>query len=215
MKRNFPWFYAVIAMLISLMIAADSTGVVDDQAGISETEQHALTRDSEQVVVKEEAPSEVLPESSDKMKLRRLLEQFGLEDEDDVLMNNVTKKYRDLSFIDDDVIKDLTLSPVSKAKFMKLVKTLGAPTPEETSETKVYEGTHKAAASPLTELVETKQVQEIFDKMDDNKDGLITREEELTTGASVSEDTSTSALRTVSGTPNSPQTSTVTLQWTI
>ena len=214
MKRNFPWFYAVIAMLISVMIAADSVGVVDDQAGISEPEQHALTRDSEQAAVKEEAPAEVLPESSDKMKLRRLLEQFGLEDEADVLANNGIKKYRDLSFIDDGVIKDLTLAPVSKAKLMKLVKGLGAPAPEETSAPKVYERTSKAAAAPLTELAATdsdgsgdvnfaellafmsdgapatelnrKQVQEIFDKMDANKDGLITREEELTTGASVS-----------------------------
>jgi hypothetical protein len=69
------------------------------------------------------------------MKLRRLLEQSGLEDEDDVLVSNGIKKYRDLSFIDDDVMKDLTLSPVSKAKLRKLVKALGAPTPEETSET--------------------------------------------------------------------------------
>ena len=216
MKRNFPWFYAVIAMLISVMIAADTAGVVDDQAGTSEPEQHAWTRNSEQAAVEEEASAEFLSESPDKMKLTRLLQQYGLEDEADVLANNGIKKYRDLSFIDDGVIKDLTLSPVSKAKLMKLVKALGAPAPEETSEPKVYERTRKAAAGPLTELAETdsdgsgdvtfaellvfmsdgapatelnrKQVQEIFDKMDDNKDGLITREEELTTGASVSQE---------------------------
>ena len=54
MNRNFPWFYAVIVMLISVMIAADTAGVVDDQAGISEPEQHVLTRNSEQTVVEEE-----------------------------------------------------------------------------------------------------------------------------------------------------------------
>ncbi len=68
------------------------------------------------------------------MKLRRLLEQYGLEDETDVLASNGIKKYRDLSFIDDDVIKDFTLSPVSKAKLRKLLETLGAQSPEETSE---------------------------------------------------------------------------------
>jgi hypothetical protein len=78
--------------------------------------------------------AEVLSESTDKMKLRRLLEQYGLEDETDVLASNGIKKYRDLSFIDDDVIKDFTLSPVSKAKLRKLLETLGAQSPEETSE---------------------------------------------------------------------------------
>jgi len=83
-------------------------------------------------------PVEVLSESTERMKLRRLLEQYGLEDEDDVLASNGIKKYRDLSFIDGDVLKDLTLSPVSKAKLRKLVKALGAfkaPKPDETSET--------------------------------------------------------------------------------
>ncbi len=80
-------------------------------------------------------PAEVLSESTERMKLRRLLEQYGLEDEDEVLDNNDVKKDRDLSFIDDDVLKDLTLSPVSKGKLRKLVKALGASTPDETSET--------------------------------------------------------------------------------
>ena len=64
-------------------------------------------------------PAEVLSESTERMKLRRLLEQYGLEDEDDVLDNNDVKKDRDLSFIDDDVLKDLTLSPVSKGHLVR------------------------------------------------------------------------------------------------
>jgi hypothetical protein len=53
-----------------------------------------------------------------------------------VLASNGIKKYRDLSFIDDDVINELTLTTLSKAKLRKLVKALGAPAPvpEETSD---------------------------------------------------------------------------------
>ena len=53
-----------------------------------------------------------------------------------MLASNGIKKYRDLSFIDDDVINDLTLTPVSIAKVRKRVKALGAPAPvpEETLE---------------------------------------------------------------------------------
>jgi hypothetical protein len=49
-----------------------------------------------------------------------------------VLASNGIKKDRDLSFIDEDVIKDLILTPVSKGKLRKLVKALGAPAPEGT-----------------------------------------------------------------------------------
>jgi hypothetical protein len=122
--------------------AADA--VVDDEAGISEPEREALPRDDiEEAAVQEGAPAEVLCESPDKLQLTRLLEQYGLEDEADVLASNGIKKDRDLSFIDEDVIKDLTLTPVSKAKLRKLVKALGAPAPEETSEP-VEEGGDKA-----------------------------------------------------------------------
>jgi len=80
------------------------------------------------------AAADVLSESPKKLPLTRLLELYCLEDEADVLASNGIKKNRDLSFINDDVIKDLTLSTVSKAKLRKLVKALGAPSPEETSE---------------------------------------------------------------------------------
>jgi hypothetical protein len=117
-----------------------AAAVVDDEAGISEPEQEALPRDIEQAAVQEEAPADV---SSESMQLTRLLEQYGLEDEADVLASNGIKKDRDLSFIDEDVIKDLTLTPLSKAKLRKLVKALGAPAPEETS-VPVQEGGDKA-----------------------------------------------------------------------
>jgi hypothetical protein len=78
--------------------------------------------------------TDVLSESPNQLPLTRLLELYCLEDEADVLASNGIKKNRDLSFINDDVIKDLTLSTVSKAKLRKLVKALGAPAPEETPE---------------------------------------------------------------------------------
>jgi hypothetical protein len=77
------------------------------------------------------------------LQLTRLLEQYALEDDADVLASNGIKKYRDLSFIDEDMIEDLTLSPVSKVKLRKLVKALGSPAPEETSES-VQEAEDKA-----------------------------------------------------------------------
>ncbi len=120
-----------------------AAAVVDDVAGISEAEREALPRDIEAAVVQEEAPAEVLCESPDKLQLTRLLEQYGLEDEGDVLVSNGIKKDRDLLFIDEDVIKDLTLTPVSKVKLRKLVKALGAPAPEGTSEP-VQEGGDEA-----------------------------------------------------------------------
>ncbi len=79
------------------------------------------------------AAADGLSESPNQLPLTRLLELYCLEDEADVLASNGIKKNRDLSFINDDVIKDLTLSTVSKAKLRKLVKALGAPAPEETS----------------------------------------------------------------------------------
>jgi hypothetical protein len=115
-------------------VEESAAAVVDDEAGISEPEQEALSRDIEKAVVQEQAPAEVLCESPDKLQLIRLLKQYGLEDEADVLALNGVKKDRDLSFIDEDVIKDLGLTPVSKAKLRKLVNALGAPAPEETSE---------------------------------------------------------------------------------
>jgi hypothetical protein len=111
-----------------------AAAVVDDEAGISEPGQEALPRDIDEAAVQEEAPAELMCESPDKLQLTRLLEQYGLEDEADVLASNGIKKDRDLSFIDEDVIKDLTLTPVSKAKLRKLVKAstssrCGAPLP--------------------------------------------------------------------------------------
>jgi hypothetical protein len=72
------------------------------------------------------APADVLSESHEKLQLRRLLLQYGLEDEAHVLASNGIKKDRDLLFIDEDVIKDLELSPVSKAKLRRLVKAVAA-----------------------------------------------------------------------------------------
>jgi hypothetical protein len=110
-----------------------------DQAATSESEVEALPREVEQAAIQEEARTQVLSVAvvaADKLQLTRLLEQFCLEDEADVLASNGIKKYRDLSFIDDDVINELTLTTVSKAKLRKLVKALGAPAPvpEETLE---------------------------------------------------------------------------------
>jgi hypothetical protein len=113
-----------------------------DEAGISEPEQEALT-------VQEEDTAEVMSESPEKLQLTRLLQQYGLEDEADMLAGNGIKKYRDLSFIDEDVIKEMTLSIVSKAKLKKLVKALGAAVPEETSET-VKEAGDKVPAEEAT-----------------------------------------------------------------
>jgi hypothetical protein len=95
-------------------------------AGIAGPEQEALSRDVEQSAACEKAPADVLSESHEKLHLRRLLLQYGLEDEAHVLASNGIKKDRDLLFIDEDVIKDLELSPVSKAKLRRLVKAVGA-----------------------------------------------------------------------------------------
>jgi hypothetical protein len=80
-----------------------AAAVFNDEAGISEPEQEALPRDIEEAAVQEEAPAEVLWESPDKLQLTRLLKQYGLEDEGDVLASNGIKKVRDLSFIDEPV----------------------------------------------------------------------------------------------------------------
>jgi hypothetical protein len=66
----------------------------------------------------------VLLHQSDNLQLTRLLEQFGLEDEADVLACNGIKKDRNLSLIDDDVIRDLELSTASKAKLRMLRRKL-------------------------------------------------------------------------------------------
>jgi hypothetical protein len=94
----------------SVTVEEAAAAVVDDVAGISEAEREALPRDIEAAAVQEEAPAEVLCESPDKLQLTRLLEQYGLEDEGDVLASNGIKKDRDLSLIDDDVIRDLQFS---------------------------------------------------------------------------------------------------------
>ena len=51
----------------------------------------------------------------------------------DTLASNGITKDADLSLIDDGAIKNLTLSPVSKAKLTRLVEAVQAQTPEETS----------------------------------------------------------------------------------
>jgi hypothetical protein len=86
------------------------------------------------VAVQEVAPADFLSESPDKMQLTRLLTHYDLADEADVLASNGITKHRDLSFIDENVIKDLALSPVNKTKHRKFVKSLGPQAPEETSE---------------------------------------------------------------------------------
>ena len=99
------------------------------------------------------AAADVLSESPNKLPLTRLLELYCLEDEAGVLASNGIKKNRDLYFINDDVIKDFSLSTVSKAKLRKLVKALGAPASEETKARQAFTAAKsKNADRPLRRI---------------------------------------------------------------
>lgn len=62
------------------------------------------------------------PPVSAKSRLTQLLEQFGLEDEADELACNGIKSQTDLSYLDENVMKKIRFSPVSKAKLKRLKK---------------------------------------------------------------------------------------------
>ena len=71
-----------------------------------------------------EAAGVVVVKSPQKSVLsRQLLEEYGLEEEADVLTNNGIRTECDLRFVSDEVIKQLPLSIVSKAKLKELAKT--------------------------------------------------------------------------------------------
>jgi hypothetical protein len=63
---------------------------------------------------KEEPPEPVLS--------RQLLQEYGLEDESDLLANNGIRREGDLRFVTDEVIQELPLSTLSKAKLKELAK---------------------------------------------------------------------------------------------
>jgi hypothetical protein len=84
--------------------AFSQTKRVEPQVDLLHQHKHYIT-----CAVQEQAAAQVLSEGSDNLQLTRLMEQFGLEDAD-VLASNGIKKDRDLSLIDDDVIRDLQLS---------------------------------------------------------------------------------------------------------
>jgi hypothetical protein len=56
------------------------------------------------------------------MLSRQLLQEYGLEDESDLLANNGIRREGDLRFVTDEVIKELPLSTLSKAKLKELAK---------------------------------------------------------------------------------------------
>jgi hypothetical protein len=69
--------------------------------------------------------SEGIPDKEEQVLPERMLEQYALQDEADVLTSNDINNDRDLSFIDEDV---------RKTKLMKVVKALGAPAPGQVSQ---------------------------------------------------------------------------------
>jgi hypothetical protein len=69
---------------VSETVEKAAAAVVNDETGISELEQEALTRGIEEAAVQEEA-LEVLGESADKLHLTRQLEQYDVDDEGDEL----------------------------------------------------------------------------------------------------------------------------------
>ena len=66
-------------------------------------------------LLRKEAPPEP-------MLSRQLLQEYGLEDESDLLANNGIRREGDLRFVTDEVIKELPLSTLSKAKLKELAK---------------------------------------------------------------------------------------------
>ena len=62
-------------------------------------------------------------ERAEESRLAKVLEDFDLADEMEELRRNGIQKDRDLTYLDDDVIKELSLTPVSKAKLRKLAST--------------------------------------------------------------------------------------------
>jgi hypothetical protein len=71
----------------------------------------------------DEAAAVIVLEPPQKLLLsRQLLQEYGLEDEADVLANNGIRREGDLRFVTDQVIKELPLSTLSKAKLKELAK---------------------------------------------------------------------------------------------
>ena len=78
-----------------------------------------------------EAAGVVVVKSPQKSVLsRQLLEEYGLEEEADVLTEHGIRTEGDLRFVSDEVIKELPLSILSKAKLKELAKTFRKETEE-------------------------------------------------------------------------------------
>jgi hypothetical protein len=69
----------------------------------------------------DEAAAVIVLEPPQKLLLsRQLLREYGLEDEADVMANNGIRRECDLRFVTDQVVKELPLSTLSKAKLKEL-----------------------------------------------------------------------------------------------
>ena len=72
----------------------------------------------------EEAAEPAHESSSDALLLTEMLSKYDLDDEVDLLAQIGIKKDRDLKYLDEDLIKDMQLTPISKAKLRRIAKTL-------------------------------------------------------------------------------------------
>jgi hypothetical protein len=116
----------------------------------------------------EEAVEPAPESSSGTLLLTEMLSKYDLEDEVDLLGQNGIKKDLDLEYLDEDLIKDMTLTPVSKAKLRRIAKALrerstsvdeseAVPVTEETlyAEAKDESGAGNPATEPVVETTET------------------------------------------------------------
>ena len=61
-------------------------------------------------------------EDSEEVRLYKVLQTFDLQDETDELARQGIKKECDLAYLDEELIKDLPLTPVSKAKLRRAAR---------------------------------------------------------------------------------------------
>ena len=106
---------------------------IPEAGGDSVEERQTAEADEAEVTVCAEEPGagaggteEMTPgkmERAEESRLAKVLEDFDLADEMEELRRNGIQKDRDLTYLDDDVIKELSLTPLSKAKLRKLAST--------------------------------------------------------------------------------------------
>ena len=143
---------------------------IPEAGGDSVEERQTAEADEAEVTVCAEEPGagaggteEMTPgkmERAEESRLAKVLEDFDLADEMEELRRNGIQKDRDLTYLDDDVIKELSLTPLSKAKLRKLASTWNETSAETLATTAEVLGCDKsspAAGTPsgsvLTETV--------------------------------------------------------------